>query len=152
AVLGAGIMMGGAWAYESLNFGGYWAWDPVENASLVPWMVLVAAIHTLVIFRSTGRSLKITLIFFLLSFILVWYSTFLTRTGILGDTSVHSFTGDGNALYWHLIAVLALYLILSIAFVLRSWRKMPRIAGEEEVSSREFWMLIGSIFLLLSGA
>src|SRR5690606_6592435 len=46
AALGTGIMMGGAWAYESLTFGGYWAWDPVENASLVPWLTLVAALHT----------------------------------------------------------------------------------------------------------
>ena len=50
--------MGGAWAYESLSFGGYWAWDPVENASLVPWLVLVAGIHTLLIYKSTGRSLQ----------------------------------------------------------------------------------------------
>ena len=46
AILGVGIMMGAAWAYESLTFGGYWAWDPVENASLVPWLVLVAGLHT----------------------------------------------------------------------------------------------------------
>ena len=54
-ILGLGIMMGGAWAYESLTFGGYWAWDPVENASLVPWLALVAGLHTLIIFKATGR-------------------------------------------------------------------------------------------------
>jgi cytochrome c-type biogenesis protein CcmF len=95
AVLGTGIMMGGAWAYESLNFGGYWAWDPVENASLVPWLVLIAGIHTLMIYKSTGRSLRATNLFFILSFLLVLYSTFLTRSGILGDTSVHAFTDLG---------------------------------------------------------
>jgi len=151
AILGAGIMMGGAWAYESLNFGGYWAWDPVENASLVPWMTLIAALHTLVIYKSTGRSLKITLIFFVLTFVLIWYSTFLTRTGILGETSVHAFTDAGSALYWHLVIVLGLFLAGSIFLIVRSWRKMPKIAGEEEANSREFWMLIGSIFLLISG-
>ncbi len=149
-VLGTGIMMGGAWAYESLNFGGYWAWDPVENASLVPWLTLIAGLHTLVIYKSTGRSLKTTLIFFILTFLLIWYSTFLTRTGILGDTSVHSFTGEGKALYWHLIIAMAIYLALSLYFTIRSWKKMPRLAGEEEVDTREFWMLIGSIALLLS--
>lgn len=149
-VLGAGIMMGGAWAYESLSFGGYWAWDPVENASLVPWLTLVAGLHTLVIYKSTGRSLKTTLIFFILTFMLIWYSTFLTRTGILGDTSVHSFTGEGKALYWHLIIAMAIYLTISLYFTIRSWKKMPRLAGEEEVDTREFWMLIGSIALLLS--
>ncbi|MFN5986782.1 MAG: cytochrome c biogenesis protein CcsA, partial [Chitinophagaceae bacterium] len=62
-ILGLGIMMGAAWAYESLNFGGYWAWDPVENASLVPWLVLVAGIHTTMIFRKTGSSVKASYLF-----------------------------------------------------------------------------------------
>ncbi|MFX5344357.1 cytochrome c biogenesis protein CcsA, partial [Acinetobacter baumannii] len=56
AVLGTGIMMGAAWAYESLSFGGYWAWDPVENASLVPWITLVAGLHTNIIYKGTGYS------------------------------------------------------------------------------------------------
>lgn len=149
-ILGLGIMMGGAWAYESLNFGGYWAWDPVENASLVPWLTLISGLHTLVIYKSTGRSLKTTLIFFLLTFLLIWYSTFLTRTGILGETSVHSFTGEGAALYWHLIVVMAVFILVSLYFMIRSWKKMPRTAGEEDVNTREFWMLIGSIFLLIA--
>lgn len=75
-ILGLGIMMGAAWAYESLNFGGYWAWDPVENASLVPWLVLVAGIHTCLIYRKKGTSLKATYLFLGLSFLLVLYSTF----------------------------------------------------------------------------
>lgn len=149
-VLGTGIMMGGAWAYESLNFGGYWAWDPVENASLVPWLTLVAGLHTLVIYKSTGRSLKITLAFFIITFMLIWYSTFLTRTGILGDTSVHAFTGEGSALYWHLIVAMGIYLAVSLFFMIKSWKKIPRVAGEEELNTREFWMLIGSIILFLA--
>ena len=72
--------MGAAWAYESLNFGGYWAWDPVENASLVPWLVLVAGIHTCLIYRKKGTSLKATYLFLGLSFLLVLYSTFLTSS------------------------------------------------------------------------
>lgn len=95
AVFGVGIMMGGAWAYESLNFGGYWAWDPVENASLVPWLVMVAGIHTMLIYKHSGHSLRSSYIFLILSFILVLYSTFLTRSGILGETSVHAFTDLG---------------------------------------------------------
>src|SRR5688500_6812647 len=70
-VLGVGVMMGVAWAYESLSFGGYWAWDPVENASLVPWLVLVAGIHTLLIYKSTGRSLQTSFFLIALSFILI---------------------------------------------------------------------------------
>jgi cytochrome c-type biogenesis protein CcmF len=101
ATLGIGVMMGAAWAYESLSFGGYWAWDPVENASLVPWLVLVAAIHTMLIYKHTGRSLRASHLLTVLTFILIVYSTFLTRSGILGDTSVHSFadTGINKQLY-----------------------------------------------------
>jgi cytochrome c-type biogenesis protein CcmF len=95
AVLGTGIMMGAAWAYESLTFGGYWAWDPVENASLVPWLILVGGVHTNLVFKNSGYSLKTTYLFYILAFILVLYSTFLTRSGVLGDTSVHAFTDLG---------------------------------------------------------
>lgn len=95
AVLGTGIMMGAAWAYESLNFGGYWAWDPVENASLVPWLTLVAGLHTNLIYKSSGYSLRATYFFYIVTFLLILYSTFLTRSGILGDTSVHAFTDLG---------------------------------------------------------
>lgn len=107
-ILGVGIMMGAAWAYESLTFGGYWAWDPVENASLVPWLVMVAGLHTNLIFRSTGYSLKSTYAFYVLSFLLILYSTFLTRSGVLGDTSVHAFTDLGMNVQ--------LYLFLNVFF------------------------------------
>lgn len=149
-VLGLGIMMGGAWAYESLTFGGYWAWDPVENASLVPWLTLIAGLHTLIIFKATGRSFVMTVFMLIVTYILIWYSTFLTRTGVLGETSVHAFTGEGRSLYWHLIIVLALLMIASIALVVKRWKSMPRVKTEEQLSSREFWMFIGSFVLFLS--
>jgi cytochrome c-type biogenesis protein CcmF len=151
-VLGLGIMMGGAWAYESLNFGGYWAWDPVENASLVPWLTMVAGLHTLLVYKATGRSLGITLVFFGLTYALVWYSTFLTRTGVLGDTSVHAFTGEGKSIYWHLITILGLILLSTAALFATRWKGLPKVAGEEATSSREFWMTIGGFVLLLSAA
>ncbi len=150
AVLGTGIIMGGAWAYESLNFGGYWAWDPVENASLVPWLVLIAGLHTLIIYKSTGRALTATIIFLLLAHLLVWYSTFLTRTGILGKTSVHAFTGDGQALYYHLLIVIGWLLLIAIGLLAWRWKKLPRVKTEEAVLSREFWMFIGSAVLCIS--
>ncbi len=150
AVLGTGIMMGGRWAYESLNFGGYWAWDPVENASLVPWLTLVAGLHTLIVYKSTGRALTITIIFLLLTHLLVWYSTFLTRTGILGKTSVHAFTGDGQALYYHLLIVIGFLLLLSVALLAIRWKSLPKIKTEEATLSREFWMFIGSAVIFIS--
>ncbi len=150
-ILGLGIMMGAAWAYESLTFGGYWAWDPVENASMVPWLLLVAGIHTLLIFQSTGYSLKASYLFIALSYLLVLYSTFLTRTGVLGDTSVHSFTGEGSTLYWHLIAMLLFFIFLPFILYWRDRKNVPVVLKEESMNSREFWMFVGSLLLLISG-
>lgn len=149
AVLGLGIMMGAAWAYESLNFGGYWAWDPVENASLVPWLVLVAGIHALLIYRHTGNALRTTNLFLILAFVLVLYSTYLTRSGDLQDTSVHAFTGDGIT-KWHLRGFLLVFLVPALTLFFTRYKYIPHIVKEEEGSSREFWMFIGSLVLFLS--
>ncbi len=147
-ILGLGIMMGAAWAYESLNFGGYWAWDPVENASLVPWLVLVAGIHTTMIFRKTGSSVKASYLFMGLSFLLIVYSTFLTRSGILGDTSVHAFTDLGmNA---QLLVFLLIFVIPFFVLYFLRYRFMVEPSKEDDISSREFWMLVGSLVLVLS--
>jgi cytochrome c-type biogenesis protein CcmF len=150
AVLGTGICMGGAWAYESLSFGGYWAWDPVENASLVPWLTLVAGVHTLNIYKHSAFSLKTTLLFFMLTFFLIIYSTYLTRTGILGDTSVHAFTGEGASLSIHLIGFLLLIAVVSIGLYINGSKVILSTNKEEETYSREFWMYIGSLVLLIS--
>jgi cytochrome c-type biogenesis protein CcmF len=150
-ILSLGIMMGAAWAYESLTFGGYWAWDPVENASLVPWMVLVSGIHCLLIYRHSGHSLRAAYFFLILSFLLVLYSTYLTRSGDLQDTSVHAFTGEGITRR-HLQAFLLVFVLPSLFLFFRNYKKIPHIVKEEETSSREFWMFIGSLVLFLSAA
>lgn len=148
AVLGTGIMMGAAWAYESLSFGGYWAWDPVENASLVPWLVMIAGIHTNLIYNSSKYSLRSTYLFYILSFSLILYATFLTRSGILGDTSVHAFTGaDMNTQL--LLFVLVFFIPAMILFFARR-KIMPIIQKEENTYSREFWMFIGALVMFLS--
>jgi cytochrome c-type biogenesis protein CcmF len=148
-IFGLGIMMGAAWAYESLNFGGYWAWDPVENASLVPWLVLVAGIHGMLIYRHTGNALRTTYLFLLLCFVLVLYSTYLTRSGDLQETSVHAFTGEGIT-RWHLRIFLLLFGIPAFVLLAKRYKSIPFIAKEEETSSREFWMFVGSLVLFLS--
>ena len=150
AVLGLGICMGGAWAYESLSFGGYWAWDPVENASLVPWLTLVAGVHTLNIYKHSKFSLKTTLLFFILTFFLIIYSTYLTRTGILGDTSVHAFTGEGASLSIHLIGFLIIIAIISFWLFFKNSKAIASPQKEEATWTREFWMYIGSLVLLIS--
>jgi cytochrome c-type biogenesis protein CcmF len=147
-VLGTGIMMGAAWAYESLTFGGYWAWDPVENASLVPWLVLLAGLHTQVIYNSTGHSLRPTYLFLILGFTLILYSTYLTRSGALTDTSVHAFIGSGLNL--QLILFIIVFFVPAIILYFIRYRQIPHIAREENTWSREFWMLIGALVIFLS--
>lgn len=148
SILGLGILMGGAWAYEALSFGGYWAWDPVENMSLVPWLVLVAGIHTNLIAKHTGRSIFTTYSYYLLTFVLIVYSTFLTRSGVLGQTSVHAFTEMG--LEWQLVAFIAAFFLLSLVLIINRNKSIPRIKKEESTASKEFWMFIGSLVLLFS--
>lgn len=147
-ILGTGVLMGGAWAYEALSFGGYWAWDPVENMSLVPWIVLIAGIHTNLVAKATGYSIRATFIFYFLAFILVTYSSFLTRSGILGDSSAHAFTQMG--LEWQLVIFCFLTSLFPIIFFIKNYKKIPSKPNEEQFMSREFWMLIGSLILLFS--
>ena len=149
-VLGVGIMMGGKWAYESLSFGGYWAWDPVENASLVPWLILIAGLHTMVIYKATTHSLKASYLFAFLTFIFILYSTFLTRTGILGDTSVHAFTDAGQAINVMIFLFVASFTLPSIILLIVNLKKIPSIHKEESTNSREFWMFIGSLVFFLA--
>ena len=115
-VLGIGILMGGAWAYEALSFGGFWAWDPVENSSLVPWLILVAAGHTMIINKHKGGSLFTTHFLSIGSFLLVLYSTFLTRSGVLGEASVHAFTDLGMT--GQLVLYVLTFLFISVTLLI----------------------------------
>lgn len=148
AILGLGIWMGGAWAYEALTFGGYWAWDPVENMSLVPWLVLVAGLHAHLIAKSTGHSLRATFVFYLLSFVLIVYSTFLVRSGILEDTSVHAFVESG--LEKQLLLFLLFFPLAGAALFAARYKSIPAPKKEEALSSREFWMFMGTLILTIS--
>jgi cytochrome c-type biogenesis protein CcmF len=153
AVLGVGIMMGGKWAYESLSFGGYWAWDPVENASLVPWLILIAGLHTMVIYKATGQSLRASYLFAMLCFVFILYSTFLTRTGILADTSVHAFTIDTETkkvTYTMLLFFLGVFTLPALILFFKNYSKIPSINKEEQIDSREFWMFIGAVVFFLA--
>lgn len=149
-VLGVGIMMGAKWAYESLSFGGYWAWDPVENASLVPWMISLAGLHCMAVYKATNNSLRGSYFFIICSYAFILYSTFLTRTGILGDTSVHSFTEAGRTVNI-LIGLFALSFPVPM-FILfaKNYKHLPAVHVEESTASREFWMFIGSLVFFLS--
>ena len=142
-------MLGAAVAYDSLSVGGYWAWDPVAHASLVPWLVLVAGLHTNLIYKNTGYSLRPTYFFYICSFSLILYSTFLTRSGILGDTSVHAFTDLGMNV--QLLLFLLVFFLPAMFLYFKNYKNIPTIRKEEQTYSREFWMFIGSLVLFLAG-
>jgi cytochrome c-type biogenesis protein CcmF len=148
-VLGLGILMGGYWAYETLNFGGYWNWDPVENAVYVPWLILVASLHTMITYKNSETALKASIILVISVFVAILYSTFLTRSGILGESSVHSFTDLG--LSGQLLLYLLFFMIGAIVLSIVRWRKIPSTEKEASVYSREFWIFIGATTLCLMG-
>jgi len=148
-ILGLGILMGGYWAYETLNFGGYWNWDPVENAVYVPWLVLIASIHTMIIYKNSQAALKTAMILNISVFVLILYSTFLTRSGILGDASVHSFTDLG--LSGQLLIYLLFFTVAAIFLAAIRWKEIPSSEKEASIYSREFWIFLGATTLCLMG-
>lgn len=147
-ILGTGIIMGAFWAYEALNFGGFWAWDPVENASIIPWITLIAAVHVMLSYKHSGHAYFTSAFLVLISFVLVLYASFLTRSGILGETSVHAFTDLG--MYWHLILYLLVFTGIAIWFLVSRWKELPITKKDEETYSREFWLFIGALVLTVA--
>lgn len=147
-VLGTGIIMGSFWAYEALNFGGFWAWDPVENASLIPWLTLIGGLHVMIAYKNTGHSYFTAIALVFLSFLLVLYASFLTRSGILGDTSVHAFTDMG--MFGHLILYNVVFAILAVGLLILRWKELPITSKDEETYSREFWMFIGALVVTIA--
>lgn len=147
-VMGTGVVMGSFWAYESLNFGGFWAWDPVENASVFAWLFMVGAVHVLIVYKNTGHSYFTATFLVLMSFVLVWYSSFLARSGVLGESSVHAFTDLG--LFWQLVIGVLIFLAITVYLLVSRWKELPITKKDEETYSREFWMFVGAVFLGLS--
>ncbi|HET9135231.1 MAG TPA: cytochrome c biogenesis protein CcsA, partial [Candidatus Kapabacteria bacterium] len=146
-VLGFGIMLGGFWAYETLGWGGYWAWDPVENASLLPWLITVACTHTMLTQKRTGGLVKTNIGMTLLAFGLVLYASFLTRSGVLGDASVHSFADPGNLAFTLLFGSLILFVAGSYGIFFWRWGAMNVRAKEYKILSRETALAIGSAII-----
>lgn len=160
-VLGFGIMLGGWWAYETLGWGGYWAWDPVENSSLIPWLICVGLVHTMLVQKRTGivergvtkkvgGLVRTNFILAAFAFTGILYSTFLTRSGVLEDTSVHSFVTPGGFVYGILLAILLTFLLIGIGAVIWRWKDLTNKTLEMKALSRENWLGIGSAILLAS--
>ncbi len=147
-VLGVGVALGGYWAYETLSFGGYWAWDPVENSSLVPWLVAVAALHTMLAQKKSGANYKASLVLTVSAFMMTIYSTFLTRSGILGDLSVHSFVDLG--LSNQLLAWLLSVGVLGYGLFAYRYRDLPVRERASNMLSREFMIFSGAMLLTIA--
>lgn len=145
--LGIGIILGGVWAYESLTFGGFWAWDPIENASLVPWLILVAALHLMLVSKNKKHSYFPAFLFTFLAFIFVVYATYLTRSGVLSETSVHSFGNDGMGI--QILIYIFSWLLIGLFLLVKNYKKLPS-KDDEEPFTREFWLFIGALVLILS--
>jgi cytochrome c-type biogenesis protein CcmF len=148
AVLGVGIMMGAYWAYETLNFGGYWNWDPVENAVFIPWLVLIAALHGMMLWQKRRIGLRTSFALVIATFVLVLYATFLTRSGVLGSASVHSFTDLG--LSGQLLIYLGFFTVLAVVLLVRRWKEIPISDKELDAYSPELWVFVGATVLCLA--
>lgn len=142
--LSLGMLLGARWAYEELGWGGYWGWDPVENASLVPWLTATAYIHSVIITERRGMLKRWTAVLVLLTFFLTIFGTFMTRSGIL--VSVHAFVESEIGTYFILFMGLVLaggfYLISSRRDMLRDERHI------ESYASKEFSFLLNNLLFL----
>jgi cytochrome c-type biogenesis protein CcmF len=148
--LGAGIIIGGYWSYKVLGWGGYWGWDPVENASLLPWLAGMALMHGMILQQTRKKMRKTNFALAAFSFILVIYCTFLTRSGVLADFSVHSFV-DLGITGWLVIFMLVFIAIFLALFIARI-KEIPGSTDGKSMSyfSREFGLVFAMLLLCLS--
>jgi len=147
--LGAGIIIGGYWSYKVLGWGGYWAWDPVENASLLPWLAITALMHGMILQQTQKRLRKTNFVLAVFSFLLIIYCTFLTRSGILADFSVHSFV-DLGITGW-LVFFMFAFIAISVSFILVRAKDIPTPTGNNPTNyfSREFGFVVAIAILCL---
>ncbi len=143
-----GITLGSWWAYHELGWGGWWFWDPVENASFMPWLVGTALIHSLAVTEKRGLLKSWTVLLAILAFSLSLLGTFLVRSGVL--VSVHAFASDPTR---GVFILEFLAVVLGTAFVLYAWRA-PKLArsGELNLMSREGLLLFNNVFLVVASA
>jgi cytochrome c-type biogenesis protein CcmF len=144
AVLGAGNLLGMWWAYHVLGWGGYWGWDPVENAALMPWLIGSAYLHSVMIQERRGMLKVWNLALLIIAFNLSIFGTFIVRSGVL--SSVHSFAESPLGPYF--FSFLALSLVFSLGWL---FYRMPELRGEHEFESpfsREASFLLNNLVLV----
>jgi cytochrome c-type biogenesis protein CcmF len=144
AFLTLGLMLGGWWSYEVLGWGGYWAWDPVENASFLPWLTAIAALHSAIVQQRKGTLKAWTVILILVTFLLTILGTFLTRSGVIN--SVHSFTQSPiGPLFLGFLAVCMVAVVVVLALRIDTLNSTGRPAG---LQSREGSFLLNNLILV----
>ena len=141
-----GIALGSWWAYYELGWGGWWFWDPVENASFIPWLVGTALLHSLAVTEKRGGFKSWTLLLAITAFSLSLLGTFLVRSGVL--TSVHAFATDPRR---GIFILIFLSLVVGSSLALYAWRAPKNtLGGKFSLSSRETFILLGNVFLVVS--
>ena len=141
-----GIALGSWWAYYELGWGGWWFWDPVENASFIPWLVGTALLHSLAVTEKRGGFKSWTLLLAITAFSLSLLGTFLVRSGVL--TSVHAFATDPKR---GIFILIFLSLVVGSSLALYAWRApKSTMGGKFSLSSRETLILLGNVFLVVS--
>jgi cytochrome c-type biogenesis protein CcmF len=143
-----GIGLGSWWAYYELGWGGWWFWDPVENASFMPWLVGTALVHSLAVTEKRGGFKNWTVLLAIFAFSLSLLGTFLVRSGVL--TSVHAFATDPERGVFILILLL---ITIGISLVLFAWRA-PKVGmgGKFQLISRETMLLANNVVLVVAAA
>ncbi len=152
-ILGAGIILGGYWAYITLGWGGYWGWDPVENASLVPWLFSIVLLHGIIIQARRQSLVRTNLLWAGMAFLTMLWGSFLTRSGVLTDFSVHSFGKSGLFIYLVLLQVFFTGLFFYFYFdFLNDYRKKKAEIVEigPGFFSREMFIFMGMMTVLFT--
>lgn len=144
--LTAGIVIGAYWAYIELGWGGFWAWDPVENASLLPWLTLTALLHTEIVEQQLLRYRLWNVALAIVTYLLSIFATFLTRSGVV--QSVHAFSS--SKLGWLFLLHLVLLGIISLILMLKRWKRLCSWQSTFHVLSREGILLLACLLLLAS--
>ena len=144
--LTAGNMLGSWWAYNELGWGGWWFWDPVENASFIPWLTTTALMHALIQTRRRGQLRRLTVFLTLVGFALCLLGTFLVRSGVL--TSVHAFATDPER---GLFILAFLIIVIGLSFLLFAWRAPTvGLGGNFSLISRESMLLVNNVLLVVA--
>ena len=144
--LTVGISLGSWWAYHELGWGGWWFWDPVENASFMPWLAITALLHSLIVSEKRGIFINWSILLSILTFSLSLLGTFLVRSGIL--VSVHAFANDPER---GLYILLFLTIIIGSSLTLYFLKSKSLIFYKEySVSSKEFLLLLNNLFLTIT--